>query len=181
MILFLDFDGVLHPRYENGPVPVEAAFCHLPRFEAVMHDFPEVQIVISSTWREQFSLDKLRTWFSADIAARIVGATPIVPADHPGSLERRESEILAWLVEQGRSSEPWLALDDSTWQFRYCRDHLVACTSYVGLDGPHGCVDLDASILKISWADLFLNALREFMGPWLIQVWPGNQHRQTVG
>jgi len=135
MILFLDFDGVLHPRYENGPVPVEAAFCHLPRFEAVMHDFPEVQIVISSTWREQFSLDKLRTWFSADIAARIVGATPIVPADHPGSLERRESEIVAWLVEQGRSSEPWLALDDSTWQFRYCRDHLVACTSYVGLDG----------------------------------------------
>jgi hypothetical protein len=134
MILFLDFDGVLHPRYENGPVPEDVAFCHLPRFEAVMRDFPEVQIVISSTWREQFSLDKLRTWFSTDIAVRIIGTTPVFPADHPRSLEQRESEILAWLVEQGRNSECWLAVDDSTWQFKHYRDHLVACICYVGLD-----------------------------------------------
>lgn len=99
-----------------------------------MRGFPEVQIVISSTWREQFSLDKLRSWFSADIAVRIVGATPVFPADHSRSLVQREYEILTWLVVQGRSSERWLALDDSTWQFRRYRDHLVACTCYVGLD-----------------------------------------------
>jgi hypothetical protein len=135
MILFLDFDGVLHPRYEDCPVPEDVVFCHMPRFAAVMRDFPEVQIVISSTWREQFSLDKLRSWFSADISGRIIGTTPVFPADRPRSLEQRESEILAWLVERGRSSERWLALDDSTWQFRHYRDHLVPCTSYVGLDG----------------------------------------------
>lgn len=49
MILFLDFDGVLHPQYEDQVVPAYVAFCHLSRFERVMRDFPAVQVVISST------------------------------------------------------------------------------------------------------------------------------------
>jgi hypothetical protein len=48
---------VLHPQYEDQPVPADVAFCHLARFETVMRDFPQVEIVINSTWREQFSLD----------------------------------------------------------------------------------------------------------------------------
>lgn len=32
MILFLDFDGVLHPQYEDQPVPSDVVFCHLTRF-----------------------------------------------------------------------------------------------------------------------------------------------------
>ena len=75
MILFLDFDGVLHPQYEHEPVPTELAFCHLARFEALMRKFPSVEIVISSTWREQFSMEVLRAKFSTDIAARIIGRT----------------------------------------------------------------------------------------------------------
>jgi hypothetical protein len=49
MILFLDFDGVLHPEYDGQAAPADVVFCHLPRFEAVMRDHPEVEIVISST------------------------------------------------------------------------------------------------------------------------------------
>jgi hypothetical protein len=134
MILFLDFDGVLHPQYEDQPVPADVAFCHLPRFEAVVRDFPDVQIVISSSGREQFSLDNLRARFSADVATRIIGITPVFPASHPRILEQRESEIVAWLVAEGRGSEPWLALDDADWQFKRHRDQLIACISYVGLD-----------------------------------------------
>jgi hypothetical protein len=48
-IFFLDFDGVLHPQYEHEPVPTELAFCHLARFEAILREFPSVEIVISST------------------------------------------------------------------------------------------------------------------------------------
>ena len=42
MILFLDFDGVLHPEYDRQAAPADVAFCHLPRFEAVMREHPEV-------------------------------------------------------------------------------------------------------------------------------------------
>ena len=135
MILFLDFDGVLHPEYDRQAAPADVAFCHLPRFEAVMRDHPEVEIVISSTWREQFPLDDLRARFSPDIAARIVGATPITPRiDGKYLPARREGEILDWLRQAEREHEPWLALDDAAWQFQQHRDRLIACTWYVGLD-----------------------------------------------
>ncbi|EOB7986418.1 HAD domain-containing protein [Pseudomonas aeruginosa] len=136
MILFLDFDGVLHPEYDGQATPADVVFCHLPRFEAVMRDHPEVEIVISSTWREQFLLDDLRARFSPDIAARIIGATPVTPRiDGKYMPARREGEILDWLRQSGRKHEPWLALDDAAWQFQQHRARLVACTWYVGFDG----------------------------------------------
>ncbi len=47
MILFLDFDGVLHPEYDGQATPADIVFCHLPRFEGVMRDYPKVEIVIN--------------------------------------------------------------------------------------------------------------------------------------
>ncbi len=73
MILFLDFDGVLHPEpcYSDSDL-----FCHRPLFESVMREFPDIEIVISSTWRQNRSLAQLKALFSDDIAACIVGVTP---------------------------------------------------------------------------------------------------------
>src|ERR1035437_6497807 len=110
MILFLDFDGVLHPQYEDRTIPIEVAFCNLPLFESVMRDFSDVAIVISSTWRLQFSLDKLRAWFSPDIAQRIIDVTPNL--DVVGSAPvLREQEILRWMSSNRTSDERWLAID----------------------------------------------------------------------
>ena len=145
MILFLDFDGVLHPQYEHEPVPADLAFCHLARFEALMREFPSVEIVISSTWREQFSMEVLRAKFSADIAARIIGRTPLAAeALPPHMVEVREWEILAWLNANNRQREEWIALDDSAWQFKRHRSRLVACTSYTGLDS-----EAEAKLTKV--------------------------------
>lgn len=138
MILFLDFDGVLHPQYDGAWVPPGQAFCHLPRLEAVLRDFPSVDLVISSEWRRQFPLDVLRARFSPDIAVRIVGATPAVASAPAGHYvpARREAEILQWLGSAGRSADgSWLALDDAVWQFDRYRDRIVACSARTGFDG----------------------------------------------
>ena len=71
-VVFLDFDGVTHPE----PCRSDALFCFLPRIEEVLREHPEVDIVISSSWRLEFSLEQLRGHFSADIASRVVGVTP---------------------------------------------------------------------------------------------------------
>ena len=135
MILFLDFDGVLHPEQDREPTPAEEIFCHLPRFEAVMREFPTVEIVISSMWRYQFTLDQLRARFSPDIAARIIGTTPQTERiDEEYRPARREGEILDWLAAAGRNNETWIALDDAIWQFQQHRDMLVECVWYVGFD-----------------------------------------------
>ena len=119
MILFLDFDGVLHPECEVSQRGEVADFCFLPRLESLLRAFPDVRVVISSTWREHKTLDELREMFSADIAARIIGATAL-PA--PGAATRytparREREIVAWLQARGGLDQPWVALDDAEWQF----------------------------------------------------------------
>lgn len=151
MILFLDFDGVLHPEHDGEPTPTDLVFCHLPRFEAVMRDFPAVEIVISSMWRYEFTLPQLRARFSPDIARRIIDTTPLTERiDGKYLPARREGEILDWLAATGRENVPWVALDDATWQFHQYRDRVVACTWYVGLDDATTTKLRDALASRIS-------------------------------
>jgi hypothetical protein len=130
MILFLDIDGVLHP---DPPQP-DQRFRSLPRLVAVLRDHPHVEIVISSLWREQLSLDQLREFFPADIAARIIGTTPLTSRVEGYAPARREGEIVDWLESQGRTGEPWIAIDDQSWQFTRHKERLVSCAFYDGLD-----------------------------------------------
>ena len=95
-----------------------------------MRDFPEWSIVISSSWREEFSLDVLRSFFSPDIAARIVGVTPVVLSN--GSFIR-EIEIKQYLFSTGQLAAPWLALDDSHRSFQDMKN-LVLCMPETGFD-----------------------------------------------
>ena len=134
MLLFLDFDGVLHPEYHEICVPDDIAFCHLPRFEAVMRAYPSVRIVISSSWRTIFHLPQLRRYFSDDIARRIIGVTPVLADERVHQPALREREILAWLSQNQLTDAPWIAVDDRAWQFVQHRAQLVACVGYRGLD-----------------------------------------------
>jgi len=98
-VLFLDFDGVLHPR-------TSGTCRHLASLEAVLRRAPHVQVVVSSTWKHQNSLQDLRGWFSADIQERVIDVTPDL-AQGKGS---RQQEIQAWLKRH--PTLRWLALDD---------------------------------------------------------------------
>jgi hypothetical protein len=127
MILFLDFDGVLHPLSRANGV-----FALAPYFEQVMRDYPEVDIVISSAWREEHSIEQLRLEFSEDFRHRLIDVTPVVASDrkpHP-----REIEILSWLREAGREYEAWLAIDDSEWLFAPGCKNLILTDTDVGFN-----------------------------------------------
>jgi hypothetical protein len=128
MTLFLDFDGVLHPK---GADPGDY-FCHLSRLEAVLRHWPDVRIVISSTWQDAYSLPALRRRFSPDIAERIIGGTR--EADPDGEAEDRHDEIRAYLRHVGALASPWVALDDAGDEFPESCENLVLCASAVGLD-----------------------------------------------
>lgn len=124
MILFVDIDGVLHP---DPPQP-DQRLRSLPRLIEVLRDFPQVEIVISSLWREHLSLDQLRElMFPTDLHERIIDVTPIAERIDGWLPARREGEILDWLEASGRAGEPWLAIDDQGWQFTQRRDRLVEC------------------------------------------------------
>jgi len=106
MIIFLDFDGVLR-RLSSEPSRFDPD-C-LEHLESVICQFPEIKIVISSTWRLAMSLKELRGLFSQDLGKKIVGKTPEVPFDIKHS---RYKEIQAYLINKELESEHWIAIDD---------------------------------------------------------------------
>ena len=110
-ILFLDFDGVLHPEGAGA----ELEFCHLDNFEQVMREFPQVQIVVSSSWRFSESIEMLLLHFSNDIRERIVGIT-LRLLEFDSMRGQRQWECEAWVSEH-RPQARWLALDDRAQYF----------------------------------------------------------------
>jgi hypothetical protein len=133
-ILFVDFDGVLHPEFCH-----EAKhFIHRDTFEDVVRAFPHIELVISSTWRLQRPLHVLKDLFSNDVAARVIGTTPLYAelADVPDTLEGypREAECRSWLRQHGRAAQEWLAVDDRSWNFRPFNRNVFLVDGYVGLD-----------------------------------------------
>ncbi|MFI8616294.1 HAD domain-containing protein [Acidovorax sp. NPDC077693] len=116
--LFLDFDGVLHPEFCHA----SKHFSCLAHFEAVLRRFPEIDVVIASTWRLHTPIDELRSCFSADVADRVIDVTPnfCQLADVSASMVsfHREAECIAWLRANDRVAKPWLAIDDRSWLYR---------------------------------------------------------------
>lgn len=122
-VIFLDFDGVLHGDGSDR----DAWFCFVPDFCAVMRAVDpraEVPIVISSMWRFDESIAKLRAHFPGDIARQIVGVTLDLSgqgaweAPQPWSMHgghtrvgTRQRECVAWMQAHAPAGQ-WLAIDD---------------------------------------------------------------------
>lgn len=137
LILFLDFDGVLHPE----GVGEDLHFVHLPAFEAALREFPSVQVVVSSAWRLDMPLDELRQKFSQDIRARVVGVTPSLP-HLEAKYGQRQRECELWLRQAypgGVATPRWLALDDRESYFdRGCQNLVLLPHVHYGGTGLDG-------------------------------------------
>lgn len=135
MILFLDFDGVLHPWGSRKP------FANAPLLAEVVKDYPALDIVISSSWRTNMTLPQLKALLPADIASHVVGKTPDLQGyigqtdrDSDDWLKTRQDECEEWLKLNDRLGEDWIALDDEGINFR-SKDRLVKPDTRKGI-GP---------------------------------------------
>ena len=130
-IIFLDFDGVLHP---DGV----AKFSRLPVLERFLVEMPDAEVVVSSTWREDHTLDQLRDIFSPPLRSRITGVTPSL--DDGYDLGGRQSEILTYLANEGLSDTNccWIALDDNAMFFEDSCQNLVLTDSSIGFTEQEG-------------------------------------------
>jgi hypothetical protein len=147
MILFLDFDGVLHP----DPSGNREKFCCAPLLWKILRACPHVEVVFSTSWREVHEFDLLVEFVTfgggEDLANRFIGSIPIHPESKTVALfgERdytRENECLAWLREH-REGTSWLALDDMPHHFR----DLDANENLYHVDMRKGLTDVDATAI----------------------------------
>jgi hypothetical protein len=142
--IFMDFDGVTHPWGE-----VEDFRC-LPLIEAVIREFEEARIVISSDWRMLFSLQKLVARFSEDIRPRVAGVTPhMLPKQGAELHGLRERESMLWLAqhEPDITTAAWCAIDDAPGNW-LSRSRLILT------DFKRGFTDEDAGALRRMLASL---------------------------
>lgn len=134
MIVFLDFDGVLHP---DPCTDRRRLFEHAGRLAQSLAPFAEVGLVLSTAWRTVRPFDELLGILPAGLSERIVDRTPIFGSfkARPNLVPyRRHAECVQWLADNHLQNADWLALDDRPDEFApYC-DNLLTCHSDIGFD-----------------------------------------------
>ena len=124
-IVYLDFDGVLHP---TSPV-TEGLFSRAHLLEPLFND-GLASIVISSSWRFTHLLPALKAKLPDSLAKCVIGMT----GDAMTGKHARYQEI----IHHTKELEPgisWCALDDSYWEFPTGCKELIRCNPNTGI-GP---------------------------------------------
>ena len=136
MILFLDFDGVLHSSHQPDDDPGRL-FTHAPRLGAWMEAWPGVDVVISSSWRLAHSQQTMVRLLGPTIGNRVVGCTPwadqvrddnVYPSAKLNEFtHERQVQVEAWMSASWDSGRGWVALDDMSYLFKADCSQLVVC------------------------------------------------------
>ena len=137
MILFLDFDGVLHPHLRHEP-----DFCHNELLWQILRACPDAQVVFSTSWRDIYSPAELVVLVTngggEDLVNRFIGFTPNLEGE--GRYGRRDLEIQSWL-DANSYVGPWLAIDDIPELFNGGHPNLHI------VDGNRGLTDADVAAI----------------------------------
>ena len=140
MILFLDFDGVLHPSdvYLKKGRPVldgdGELFMWIPQLIEVLTPYPNVKIVLSTNWVRVRGFTRVRRALPEVLRERVIGATwhsaIAIWYDKATRFQQIERYVGRANVQQ------WLAIDDlhehsENWNASY-EAHLVKTNPQLG-------------------------------------------------
>ncbi|MEE4892857.1 HAD domain-containing protein [Pseudomonas alliivorans] len=122
MVLFLDFDGVLHPdgvyMTPQGPQLRSSGclFMWAPILEKELAPFPKVKIVLSTSWVRQLDFSRAKKRLPIGLQTRVIGSTwhssmSKIWADQVWwDQTSRHGQILRYVARANISD--WFAIDD---------------------------------------------------------------------
>lgn len=155
-VLFLDFDGVLHPDevYLQRGKPVlrcdgYSLFEHADRLAEILEPYPHVRIVLSTSWVSVFrDFDKAKGFLPQALQERVIGATWHSKGAFGGhytwgawSQTTRYEQIMTYVLRHRLAN--WIAIDndDHGWPDDK-RHHLVHTDDWGGLGDVSAQADL---------------------------------------
>ncbi|QGZ56428.1 HAD domain-containing protein [Paraburkholderia acidiphila] len=156
IVLYLDFDGVLHPedvwrRPGYGPYvatpPGHVVFEHAALLARCLEPYPELRIVLSTNWVRVFrSVRKTARRLPPELRRRVVGAT-LHGRMEPVWFRSVPRGVQVWGDVCRRRPAAWLALDDDDvgWP-AVCRGHLVHTDPVLGISDPAVLAQLEARL-----------------------------------
>lgn len=120
-VLFVDFDGVLHDEELTNE---GVLFREIDRLEALLDDYPDVSLVLTTSWQLLSSLGRLKTVFRPEHRSRIEGGTGDL---HPESYSyNRGLLVQRWMATYGKERR-WIALDDDETLYPAGLRNLILC------------------------------------------------------
>jgi len=147
-VIFLDFDGVLnsaasfwferrfrkaHPELDDlGPVRETLCRVCTSNFQVILDHFPETKVVISSTWRNLFTLD----WLKEKLASYGIDSSRVIGKTGGADWGDRGTEIQQWLNEHPEV-KTYVVLDDNYIGGGIPETNIVKTSWNVGLTLPH--------------------------------------------
>ena len=143
-LLFLDFDGVLHGearvRLRAGPYVALPAggklFEHTPILEELLAPYPDIRIVLSTSWVHVYRYSRAVRRLPASLRARVIGSTFHSAMDLNAFLSLSRGQQV-WADVVRRQPSDWLALDDTYdgWP-EHCIDNFIATDEVYGISEP---------------------------------------------
>lgn len=166
MIIFLDFDGVLHPDAvyspRNRPLELRAPgelFMHAPVLIEALAYYPEAEIVLSTSWVRVLGYERTLKKMPVNLQARVIGATwhkhMVIDGQDPFSWMNRYEQIESHVKRNG--IKKWLAVDDlhsgsELYQWPENSRHLLVLTEEnKGLGCPDAQADLITKLMEIQY------------------------------
>lgn len=145
-LLYLDFDGVLHPSevfHQPGRGPAMAErfaghklFEHVEALKELLAPHPSVRLVLSTSWVQEYGVEAAASYLPLELRVRVVGATFDPERDGPAfSSVARGYQITA--DARRRRVRRWVALDDDVCNWPSSQaSHLIATDPIFGLGEP---------------------------------------------
>ena len=140
MVVFLDFDGVLHPFNVRFNDDLELAlecddkslhlFCWAPILEGILEEVDterHIKIVLSTTWSHRDGWEKAAKHLTPALQSRVIGGTT-------GYNRPRGLQIQKYLEEMNIADQQWLAIDDDDYFWpTHLLDLLIMTDENLGL------------------------------------------------
>ena len=159
-ILFLDFDGVLHPDAvyltRQGPtLKAEGTlFMWAPILANLLEDFPMISLVLSTSWVRHLGYKRALGYLPLELRERVIGST------WHSSMAKGWADENQWdgrtrydqICRYAARSQlrHWVALDDDVqgWAEGVAQ-HLIACEPDLGLSSAQTQAELQNSLREI--------------------------------
>lgn len=159
-VLYLDFDGVLHPgpvyRHPKRGMYFGVSHQHHALFEnaQVLQDalapYPQLAIVLSTSWVRVLGYSRAKAYLPEQLRQRVIGATF---HSRMNKIEfdamSRGDQVLADACRRGVTQ--WLSIDDDNdgW-LSAAESHLVLTDENLGLANPESLTELVAKLKKFN-------------------------------
>ncbi|MFM0185572.1 HAD domain-containing protein [Paraburkholderia nemoris] len=157
--LFVDYDGTLHSGHAlldaDGQVTLESGrplFEYAPLLVEMLEPYRDVEIVLTTSWLQTLSTEKVISYLPPDLTRRVVDTTRDRKARFSYMQNGSGRTDIITSYAYGKRLKNWLAIDDSVYGvYHFGREPGELVRNFVLLDSTRGISDEGAQQRIREW------------------------------